>query len=347
MGIILAILIFSAIVLFHEYGHFLVAKKCDVQVNEFMIGLGPKLVGIQRGETLFSIHLLPFGGACVMEGEESGSDNPRAFHKKSAWQRLAIAFAGPFFNMILAFVLSVILLAMIGVDKPVIANVLEDYPAAEAGLEAGDVITKINHKSIHFYREVSLYLLLHGDETLTVTYERDGETYTTVITPKLDEESGNYYMGVQFSGTYEKVGVVETISAGFHYVEYYIWYTVESLKMIFTGSVSVNDMSGPVGIVQTIGETYTESKASGGWYYVIVNMLNISVLLSANLGIMNLLPIPGLDGGRILFNIIEIIRRKQIPADKEGFVHMIGIAVLMLLMFVILFNDIRKIIFGI
>ncbi len=346
MRFLIAILIFSILVLFHEFGHMLVAKKCHVKVNEFMIGLGPRLFGIKRGETDYSVHLLPLGGACVMEGEETDSDNPRAFNKRPAWQRLLIALAGPFFNLLMAFVLSIVLLSCIGIQKPVVEDVMEGYPASESGLMAGDQIIKMNHKNIHFYNEVSLYIAFHEGETIEVTFLRDNEKKTVQLTPKWSEEDNAYYMGVYISVVPEEQTVVNVIKNSFFEVEYWIWTTIESLKMLFTGGVSVNDMSGPVGIVKTIGDTYTESMADGGAYYAFLNMINITILLSANLAVMNLLPIPGLDGGRILFNIIEIVTRKQIPPDKEGMIHLVGMALLMALMIFIMFNDIRKLFLG-
>lgn len=341
MKIIIAILIFSLLIIFHELGHFLLAKKNGIRVNEFCLGLGPTVVGFTKGETKYSLHLLPFGGACMMEGEDAESDDERAFGKKSVWARISVVAAGPIFNFIMALVFSIILMGCVGYDKPVLSGVMEDYPAEEAGIEAGDTIVKLNHKSIHFWREINFYLYSHPGEELKVTYEREGERYETTLTPKYDEENGAYYAGFYGGGEKTKGNVIETLQYGVYYVKYWIDVTFESLKMLVTGQVGVQDMSGPVGIVKTIGDTYEQSKASGV-FYIFVNMLNISILLSANLGVMNLLPIPALDGGRLVFLIIEAIRGKKIDPDKEGMVHFIGMACLMLLMVVVMFSDIRK-----
>ena len=341
MKIIIAILIFSLLIIFHELGHFLLAKKNGIRVNEFCLGLGPTVVGFTKGETKYSLHLLPFGGACMMEGEDAESDDERAFGKKSVWARISVVAAGPIFNFIMALVFSIILMGCVGYDKPVLSGVMEGYPAEEAGIEAGDTIVKLNHKSIHFWREINSYLYSHPGEELKVTYEREGERYETTLTPKYDEENGAYYAGFYGGGEKTKGNVIETLQYGVYYVKYWIDVTFESLKMLVTGQVGVQDMSGPVGIVKTIGDTYEQSKASGV-FYIFVNMLNISILLSANLGVMNLLPIPALDGGRLVFLIIEAIRGKKIDPDKEGMVHFIGMACLMLLMVVVMFSDIRK-----
>lgn len=341
MSIIFAIIIFSLIILFHELGHFLVAKKCDVKVNEFCLGLGPTIFHFQKGETTYSLKLLPFGGACMMEGEDTDSTDSRAFNKKSVWQRFAIVAAGPIFNFIMAYVLSVILIGAIGYDAPVITGVMEGYSAEEQGMQAGDKIVSLNHYRVHFYQEVSVYSFFHPGETMEVTYLRDGEKKTATITPKYNEEDGRYLLGITGNYAREKGNVIDTLCYGFYEMKYQIYTTFQSLKMLFTGQLSVNDMSGPVGIVKTIGDTYDASVSSGA-FYVLMNMLNIAVLLSANLGVMNLLPLPALDGGRLVFYVVEAIRGKRIDEEIEGRVHLIGFALLMVLMVVIMFNDIRK-----
>lgn len=341
MKIVIAIVIFSLIILFHELGHFLLAKKNGIRVNEFCLGLGPTVVGFTKGETKYSIHLLPFGGACMMEGEDTDSDDERAFGKKSVWARISVVVAGPIFNFIMAFVFSVILIGCIGYDKPVLNGVMEGYPAEEAGMAKGDTIVEINNKKIHFWREVNLYLYFHAGEEIEVTYARDGEYNTVTLTPKYDEEKGVYYAGFYGNVQKTKGNILQTVQYGAYYVKYWVDVTFESLKMLVTGKAGVQDMSGPVGIVKTIGDTYEESKTSGG-FYVFLNMLNISILLSANLGVMNLLPLPALDGGRLVFLFVEAIRRKKVDPEKEGMVHFVGMMCLMLLMVVIMFSDIRK-----
>ncbi len=346
MGILIAILIFGAIVTFHEFGHFIIAKRNDVQVNEFMIGFGPKLIGVKRGETIFSLRLLPLGGACVMADEEEGQDNPRSFRRKSAWRRLLIVAAGPLFNFLLAFVLASIMTALIGVDRPVLTGTVDGLPAQEAGLQAGDEITKLNHKAIHFSRELRLYLQTHGNEEMRVTYRRDGETRETTMIPVYNPEAGAFQLGITYSPYSEKVGPLEVLEYGWYETEYSIWSVFEGLRLLFTGGASVNDLTGPVGIVKAIDETYTQSNEAGGAFLVLVNMLNIAVLLSANLGVMNLLPIPGLDGGRLIFTAAELFTRKQLPVEKEGAINLIGMGLLFALMIFVVVNDVRKFMIG-
>ena len=341
---VIAIILFSVIILFHELGHFLLAKANGIRVNEFSLGLGPTIVGFQKGETKYSLKLLPFGGACMMEGEDSDSDDERSFQKKSVWARISVVAAGPIFNFIMAFAFSAIILGSIGFVKPVIGSVESGYGAEQAGLQAGDEILKINHKSIHFYKEVSMYTLFHSDgESVQITYRRDGEKHIAEVTPTYSKEAGRYLYGIYAQNQYTKVGPVKTLQYSAYEMKYWIQYTIGSLKMLVTRQVSLNDLSGPVGIVKTIGDTYEQSMADGA-FYVFLNMLNLAVLLSANLGVMNLLPLPALDGGRLVFLVIEAIRGKRISEDKEGMVHFIGLVCLLALMVLIMFNDIRKIV---
>ncbi len=343
ISIIIAIIIFSVIILFHELGHFLLAKANGIRVNEFSLGLGPTIIGFKKGETKYSLKLLPFGGACMMEGEDDVSDDSRAFNNKSVWARISVVFAGPLFNFILAFVFAVIIIACVGYDKPVIAGVIDGYPAQEAGLRAGDEIIEMNNKNIHFYKEVSSYSLYNPGEEVEVTYIRDGKKDTVTLQPVYSEEYGSYMFGITHDGTRTKGHIGDVLLHGAYEVKYWISTTVESLKMLVGGKASVNDLSGPVGIVKNIGDTYQKSKQTDGLYYAFLNMLNWMILLSANLGVMNLLPLPALDGGRLVFLIIEAITRKKIPPEKEGMVHFVGIVLLLLLMVIVMFNDIRKI----
>lgn len=279
----------------------------------------------------------------MMEGEDEESDDERAFSKKSVWARISVVAAGPIFNFVMAFVLSIVLIGFIGVDKPVITDVIEGYAAQEAGLLGGDTIVSMNGKRINFYKEVSVFATFHAGESVEVVYERDGQQYTTTLVPKYDEETGRYLYGFISSGGRERTGFFETIYYSFCELGYYIDVTIQSVGMLFTGGVSVNDLSGPVGIVQNMGQVYEESVQSDGYFYAFLNMLNWTIMLSANLGVMNLLPIPALDGGRLVFLAIEAIRGKPIDPNKEGMIHMIGIILLFILMFFVMGNDILKI----
>lgn len=432
MNIILAIVIFSVIIIIHELGHFLTAKLNHIRVYEFSLGLGPTIIGFTKGETKYSLKLLPFGGACMMgEDDEFDTADDRNFNNKSVWARMAVVFAGPFFNFILAFVLSLFVVGLAGYDLPAVLSVEEGSPAAEAGMQAGDIITEINGKNIHLSREVSLETMLHPEETWEVIYEREvdgeivekeativpawkeayqigiymgqGEGQEAVVSelvadgpaqkagllpgdrivevngkqmetsPQVSESiqeskgkeialvverdgeevqlkvtannNSGYDNGLYFNSGYRtKEGVLSVLKYSVYEVKYWISTTFKTLGMLFTGNVSLDDVSGPVGIVDTIGDSYEQSKEAG-WLSVVLTMMNLSILLSANLGVMNLLPIPALDGGRLLFFLIEAIRGKRMNPEKEGMVHLVGFVILIGLMVIVLFNDVRKIFF--
>lgn len=346
LNIVAAIFVFGILVMFHEFGHFLFAKWNGIGVVEFAIGMGPKLLSIQKGETLYSIRLLPIGGFCMMVGEDGGEDmanNPKAFSNKSVWARISVVAAGPIFNFILAWFLAMVIVANVGYDLPRISGTTEGYSAYEQGMQEGDVITKINGHSVKLYREVSMYLYFHPQEELDVVYKRGDETRTAHLTPKYSEETGSYRIGIVVSGQYVPTqNLFEVMEYGVYEVRYCINNVLQSLSYMLKGQVKSEDIGGPVRVVSIIGETVEETK-SYGWEILLLNLANISVLLSANLGVMNLLPIPALDGGRLLFLLIELLRGKPLPPDKEGMVHFVGFAFLMLLMVVLVFNDIRNI----
>ena len=343
MGIVFAILIFSFIVFFHELGHFVLAKKNGIDVEEFALGMGPTIFSKEYKGTVYAIHLLPIGGFCAMGEDDEETDSPGNFNKKSVWARISVIAAGPVFNFILAFVCAVILTFMVGFDQPIAESVFEDYPAAEAGIQAGDKIVKMGNKNIHIFREISYYNMFHHGDEVEITYIRDGKKNTVTLTPEYDEEQDYYFIGVG-GGSNTKANVLEAFEYGAYEVKFWISTTLESLKMLVTGQVGIDQMSGPVGIVDVVDDTYQQSKDYGA-FVVIAQLLNIAILLSANLGVLNLFPFPALDGGRLVFLFIEAIRKKRIPPEKEGYVHFVGMALLMLLMVVVMYYDIRRVFF--
>lgn len=340
MGIILAIIVFGLIIFVHELGHFLLAKANGIRVDEFSIGMGPRIFSFGKGETKYSLKLLPIGGSCMMGEDDVEDVGEGSFNSKSVWARISVVAAGAIFNFLLAFLFSVIVVGYTGYDEPVISGVVEDFPAEEAGLQAGDKIVKMNHKKINIWREVTYYNMFHQGETVDLVYERDGVKQEVTITPKQDED-GSYLLGVTSPGTYKKANVLTAVQYGVYEVKFWISTTLESLKMLVTGAVGVDQLSGPVGIVDVVDETYQQSK-SYGVVIVLMQMLNIGILISANLGVMNLLPLPALDGGRLVFLIIEAIRGKRVSPEKEGWVHGIGMILLLALMVFVLFNDIKR-----
>lgn len=341
MGIILAILVFSFIVFIHELGHFLLAKMNKIRVDEFSIGMGPRLISKVKGETRYSWKLFPIGGSCMMGEDDVDDMSEGSFNSKSVWARISVVAAGALFNFILAFIFAVIIVGYTGYDKPIISGVVPGFSAEAEGMQAGDCIVRMNGKKINLWREVTYYNMFHAGEKVELTYERDGKKHEVTIVPKQDED-GNYLLGVTAPKEYKKANVLTAMQYGAYEVKFWIATTLESLKMLVTGNVGVDQLSGPVGIVDVVDDTYQQSKAYGA-VVVLMQMLNIGILLSANLGVMNLLPLPALDGGRLVFLIIEAIRGKRVAPDKEGMVHFVGMMLLFALMIFVLFNDLKRI----
>ena len=346
MTIIYFILIFGAIVLAHELGHYLLAKVNGIHVVEFAIGMGPKLVGFHKNGTDYVIRLLPIGGACMFEGEDGlneaeGGPSPNSFNAAPVWARISSVVAGPLFNFILAFLLGIFLVGFSGSDTPVILGVMEGYPAAEAGIQPGDEIIRMNGDRVYLSREIYINMYLNGGNPMRVEYERDGQRYTAELLPKYSEESGRYLIGFQGYGKAVEAKGLEIFKYAYYEVRYCVVSTLKSLVMLVQGEASKEDVSGPVGIAQIIGEVAEEATPYGP-LVLMLNLANIALLLSVNLGIMNLLPLPALDGGRLVFMLLEAVRGKPIPPEKEGMVHFAGFVALMVLMVFVMYNDIMR-----
>lgn len=347
--LIVFILVFSIVVIAHELGHFLVAKLNGIKVLEFAIGMGPALLHFQKGETKYVLRMLPLGGACMFEGEDGVSSSKEgnqeesdgSFAKANVWARMATVFAGPFFNIVLAFLLSLIIVGFSGSAKPTVTQLTDGYPASAAGIEVGDVITRIDGEKIHLPSEVTLISSLNRGKALEVEYLRNGNKHKTLLTPKFSETDNRYYMGFTIGEPIECKGW-KLVQYSAYEVRYWLNATVKSLLMLLQGQLSKDDLSGPVGIAVTIDETIEVARPYG-LPTVILTMINFAVLLSVNLGVMNLLPIPALDGGRILFLLVEVIRGKPIPPEKEGVVHFVGFVALMVFMVFVMYNDIARI----
>jgi len=427
MKIILALIVLSIVILFHEFGHFLFAKINHIVVEEFSLGMGPRLLSFQGKETRYSLKLILFGGSCAMKGEDLEDDSPGSFNAASPLARISVVAAGPVFNFILAFLFAAVIIGIAGADPAYVAEVTEGSPAAEAGLQAGDRIVRYEGNGIANASELSFDMSIDGVPTdqINLTYERDGkkqkinfepattQRYLLGFTYSADEDGNNeiilvqnkspmYQAGVEagdhitevngtaissydaliqyfedhpmdgtpvsmkfdrngrsfeakmipeeqtvadagflLSGMREKVSVPTLLKYSFGEMGYWVHVTLKSLSGLITGVFSVREMSGPVGIVSAVGTVY-ESAKSYGLLEVILSLMNFSVLISVNLGVMNLLPLPALDGGRLVFLIIEAIRRKPVNRKIEGIVHFAGFALLMVLMVVVCFNDVVK-----
>lgn len=346
--ILLFILVFGVIVISHEFGHFLLAKANGIHVVEFSVGMGPTLFSFQKKETKYSIKLLPIGGACMFEGEDGLNAkeveaSPGAFPNASVWARISTVVAGPLFNFILAFIVSLIMVQFIVIQEPVITEVTQESAAQEAGLLPGDRIISLNGSKVYLYQEVSVFNQMNKGAEVTVVYERDGEKHSTVLTPRYDETYGRYMFGI-VNNSYVELKGLDGLKYAWYEVRSGVITTYKSLAMLIQGKVARTEVAGPVGMANIVGDIYEETKDSP--MDVFVNMLNIIMLLSVNLGILNLLPIPALDGGRLVFLLIELVRGKPVPPEKEGIIHFIGFVFFMILMVVVFFNDISNIFFS-
>ena len=371
--ILAAVFVFAIVIFIHELGHFVFAKLFGVRVNEFAIGMGPKIIKKQGKQTLYSVRAVPFGGFCAMEGEDENSDDPNALNHKPVWQRVIIVCAGAVFNVILGFILYLIILGVNPTTTvPVVDGFTEQSQAQAAGMMEGDRIVKLDDTSVHIYNDVLFFMQRADGSPIDVTVERNGEKVVVPVTPVKVEESYEYFEdkvvytmkqnGFQVDSQTitegieayrEKAGTKETSSryllgftpekhdrslGGLLYEAFYN--TIFICKVVYvsvfelvTGQLPLSQLSGPVGIISGISEA-----AQTGF----LTLLNFLAMITINLGIFNLLPIPALDGGRLVFLIVEAIRRKPVPPEREGLVHMIGFAVLILFIIVVSFSDIMK-----
>lgn len=284
------------------------------------------------------------------DGEESEDEQQQAdfeaqgvpFPEAKVWARIATILAGPLFNFIVGFLIALVVTAFTPWDYPVVSGFTENSAAQAAGLKEGDLILRMNGDRITMAQEVSLNSQFNTGEDIKLLIERDGKEETISFTPSYDAEQDRYYMGV-YIGKYDKVEGAAIIPRAFDTVRYYIVWTYRSLGLLITGRLGADALSGPVGMAQMVDETYVTA-ASYGISAVLLSMLELALLLSVNLGVMNLLPIPALDGGRLLFLLIELIRGKPVPPEKESYVNMAGMILLVALMAFVLFNDIMKLI---
>ena len=339
MSIVIAILILCAVVMFHELGHFLMAKACHINVEEFAFGMGPKLLSFERGGTVYAWRLFPIGGMCIMQGEDEDDTSEGSFQAAKVWQRILVVAGGPVFNFILGFVCALVIVFSAGADPCTIVKVQSDSPAAQSGLQAGDLIVEYEGSSIANSRDLQLETFFNGiPDEINLTVERNGEKIS--LSFATTEEGGG---GFSYNAARQKQDFPTSIRYAFGEIKYWIRATVKSLAGLVTGRFGIQDMSGPVGIVSAVDTAYNQAAPSGA-FSVVITMLNMLILLSVNLGIVNLLPLPALDGGRLIFLFIECIRRKRCDQKIEGMVHFVGIVALLGLAAVIAFNDVLKLI---
>ncbi|MGN0181959.1 MAG: M50 family metallopeptidase [Candidatus Ornithomonoglobus sp.] len=380
---IVTILMFLVMISLHEFGHFITAKLMNFKILEYSIGFGPAIWHSKKSEIQYSLRCIPFGGYCKFEGEDEASEDPRAFSNRPCWQRIIVVAAGGIFNIILGFLLFLVIIPFMSpISTNVIDSVVPGSYIEDAGLMPGDKIIEINGKHVSFYSDISLYKDdFEAGEEYELVVKRDGEKIHTVFRPSENvvtyeyTEEGmkavsvvngreDYEEFVPYSDKFlkdeEKVGTTETVKQliiGFypvreditianiipqawHETKFVVKLVYNSLWQMVTRKIGMDQMSGPVGVVTEVNTAVNSGSYS--WLYV----LELTALLTINLGVFNLLPIPALDGGRLFFMIIELISRRRIPPEKEGIVHAIGFILLIALIVFVSYNDIVKLIKG-
>ncbi|MCD8048984.1 MAG: M50 family metallopeptidase [Clostridia bacterium] len=343
-SIIVTVIAFGIMVILHEAGHFLTAKRFGVTVHEFSIGMGPLVLKKVKGETQYSIRLLPLGGYVKLEDENEENDDPRAFGNIHPLKRIVILAAGAAMNVLLGFLCFVIITAAQGsVITTSVGGVTEGGGAETAGIEAGDVIKKLDNTSIGTYADMRLFLL-NAEDTVSVTVLRNGERMCFDVS--VSEKDGVKYLGVQLLHKTD-LNVLDVVKYSYYDTRYVVRAVFFSLKQFFTGGVSVKDLSGPVGIVQVVDETAEAvAETGGGGEALWLSLLYLFGMISVNLGVFNLLPFPALDGGSIIFAFIELVTRKKQNKNILGYINLMGLALILGLGIYVMWSDIMKLISG-
>lgn len=340
---LLAIFLFGVLIAIHEFGHFSFAKLFKVKVNEFSLGMGPKLISKKKGETAYSLRLLPIGGFVSMEGEDEDSEDDRAFNKKPAWQRFIIVAAGAILNLILGVVVVAICLScsdLVGTRE--VHSFYENATSQQTGLQVGDEILEINGTKVYSFKGISFNLVRDSDNKLDMTVRRNGEKVELKgVTFKQFEFDGRQYIEQDFIIVGEKPNIFNVTKNAFLDSASIVQMVRLSLVDIVSGKYGIKDISGPVGTISAIAESTAEAEDFGDKMLTALTFLS---MITINVGVFNLLPFPALDGGRLFFILVEMIRRKPIPAKKEGLVHTIGMVILLAFMAVVMVSDIIKVI---
>lgn len=332
MRILLAVVLFLLLIVFHEFGHFIVAKKSGIKVNEFAVGMGPLIYSKEKGETTYSFRLVPIGGYCAMEGEEDESNDPRSFDNAPAFKRFLTILAGPVANLIIAVLVFTIVGGIGGVVTTEVSDFIEDSPAKIAGIEKGDDILKINDEEISDFTEISkvvsdFYKDKNFEKEINVEVKRDGDVLDFEFKPKVEAE--NVYIGI--IPARRTPGFFEAIALGFKETGRNIKMIFTILGRLFTGKLALGALSGPVGVLKELG-----NQAQSG----LANLLYFLAYISVNLAVFNLLPIPALDGSKLLTSAIEMITGKKINKKLEEKITMIGFFILLGLILVVSIKDI-------
>lgn len=335
LTIVFTLLIFGVIILIHEFGHFICAKSVGITVHEFSMGMGPKIFSKQKGETLYSVRLFPIGGFVQMEGEDEESDKEGSFNKVSIPKRALVLAAGAILNLILGLILLFIInINSRALSSTTVAVFNEGATSSQdGGLQVGDEILKVNGTKIHIAQDMIYQFTKDQDGKVDFQVRRDGEVLTLNQVPFKQEpdQDGNNLIQLDFKVKAIENGFLASLKYSFKEAVSTAKIVWQSLGDLVTGNVPINQLSGPVGVAQVVGQA-----AQMGW----MSILSIAAFLTINVGVFNLLPFPALDGGRLFFLAVEAIRGKPIKQEHEGWVHAIGMILLLSLMALVTFKDI-------
>ncbi len=340
---LVAVLMFLVLIIIHEFGHFIVAKLFKVRVNEFAVGFGPKLFKVQGKETLYRFNLIPFGGYCAMEGEDEESADPRAFCNAKAWKRFLIVAAGAVFNLLLGLIIvSVIVCSSDLVGTTKVHSFRENAVSVNSGLMVGDQIVEVNGRRMYTTKDIMYAFTAveteeNGKTIMNMKVVREGNKIPLDVEFQAETIDDISYIVLDFNFIGEEKTFLNVISETFKTTFSYcrmVWF---SLVDLISGRFGISAVSGPVGVTATIGQA-----ARMG----LMNILPIMALITVNLGVFNLLPVPALDGGRLIFILLEMILRRPVAKKYEGVIHAVGLVLLLLLMAVVTFKDIWSLITG-
>ena len=336
MTIVIAVLVFGFLIFIHELGHFTAARIFKVRVNEFSIGMGPKLISknSKKTGTAYSIRLLPIGGFVSMAGEDEESDEEGALNSKPVWQRMIIIAAGAFMNILVGVIAVFIIVVSTRLPSNTVAEFREGSLLPAQGFEVGDKIVSIDGKTVHTAHDMREYIMFDGTGEVDVTVLRDGNEVTLPKVRFATASEGRLTVGIMDFYVKEAEKTVGSVLVNtFYYAKSSVTTIWKSLLFLVTGKVGVDQMSGPVGVTSAIGDA-----AKRG----LPDLLDLAALIALNLGIVNMLPLPALDGGRFVFLLFELITRKKVPRKVEGYIHFAGLVLLMGLMILITYKDIVK-----
>lgn len=336
-SVLAALLVLSIFVTVHELGHFIVGRLLKFKITGFSVGMGPVLFGKEKNGTLYAIRAFPIGGMCQFYGEDSETGTKEGFNDHPVWKRFLVVLAGPVMNLLLAVVLSVVVLSAYGNYMPQIADIMEETPAAASALRQDDIITAVDGTSVTFYTEVFDMITDCRGDSIHLTVLRDGESDQVTVSGIYNEEKESNFLGVSIAPVKLRYSFPKAMAGAFSYVGSVIRQTFRFFGTLLSGKAQSGDVAGPVGTIAVISEAVR---------YGFEAILQLSILINISLGIMNLLPIPALDGGRILFYVVEAVTGKPIDRNKEGLIHLIGFILLIALIIFLTYNDITNLVNG-